>query len=244
MIAAGDVRRAAEIADEAMWQAWADYSVGLAASEDRITERFAVRLQDAALEFFSGHGHVLQVRPLQASAGNRRRSEESQYGADFVVTLSIDTAQQQHCSGWIGQAKVDDKASWPDLQDQCRQMDDVLPGLGWAVLYSRSTTVIPALEIASLTAPRFATSLRRTSWRQHFEDFFTGRVGDKRACALLRTGFVEARQRRYGIGELLPNGAVVIDMYYGLEDRVGHWAETRSERLRGLPTSDPGSANG
>lgn len=231
MIAAGDVRRAAQVADDAMGKAWADYAVGNAASEDRVTERLATRLQDGMDAFFSRHGHVFRIRPLQASAGKSRQSEETYFGADFVVALHVDTVEQRQCSGWIGQAKLSDKASWSDLRRQCKRMNRVLPGLGWAVLYARNTAVIPAQEVATVTTPAFASSLRRTGWKQHFEDFLSGRVGDRRACELLRTGFVVARQQRYGISEILAPNALVLDMYYGREEGLAGWEEERAIRL-------------
>jgi hypothetical protein len=234
MIAAGDLRRAAQIADDAMGLAWADYAVGNAASEDRVTERLATRLQDGMDQFSSRHGYVFRIRPLQASAGKTRLSEESLLGADFVVVLSVDTAEQQLCSGWIGQAKLEDKVSWSALRRQCRQMNDRLPGLGWAVIYARNTSVIPAQEVASVVAPRLAASLRRTSWKQHFEDFFAGRVGDRRACALLRTGFIRERQRRYGVSQVLRPNSLIVDMYYGSEEGLAGWAEGRESRLAGV----------
>lgn len=236
MIASGDVRRAAQIADDAMGLAWADYAVGNAASEDRVTERLATRLQDNMDAFVSRLGYVFRIRPLQASAGKHRQSEETLFGADFVVALSVDSVEQRQCSGWLGQAKLEEKASWSELRRQCALMDKLLPGLGWAVLYARNTTVIPAQEVASVTSPSRAASLRRTAWKQHFEDFFGGRVGDRRACELLRTGFVQDRQRRYGVAEILVPNAVIFDMYYGREEGMQGWAEGRGDRLGAVET--------
>jgi hypothetical protein len=135
------------------------------------------------------------------------KTEEGLTGADLLVVLRRVTQTLSTCAGFIAQAKVSTKLrtahEWSRFIKQAATMEKFVPGLGYGVVYSSISHVSRATLIAGLPDPGVGTLLPASVvWRQHFREFFAGRIGDKRACELLRTGFVANRRQEFGLTDL------------------------------------------
>lgn len=94
--------------------------------------------------------------------------------------------------------------------------------------------------VVGLRKPANTTALASRSWRTHFARFFAGDFGDWRACELLRTGFVQNRERLFGSSR-----AVVFDLFYGDASRLAEWRAAAYPGLEAIQTDgghDPADA--
>ena len=233
MIDPADIAVVTDMATFALTRSWQEYEHGDIASEDRLTETIATRMRDTISKVILPAATPSLIRALQSSAGRYATSEESKFGADFLVTLQVRTAKHQMCLGWIAQAKIRSKLrarSWRDLLEQCRSMERELPGNGWAVLYGRRTKVIRASLIAGLRFAGDSALLAFPKLGSAPSGVFSR--GSSAMCALasrLRTGFVARRREEFG----LPS--VVLELFYGTRRTSMEWRSVQRTGLTSIP---------
>ena len=226
--------------------AWRRHQLGDLADETAISQEIVTRIR-FELPKIMPTGFRLQARCFQSSgaklsgAPGNLTTEEALTGADLLVVLRTVTRVVSACSGFIAQAKLLTKLTtsqeWSRFIAQAAAMESLAPGLGYGSVYAGTSRLSPAGLIAGLPSPGVGTRLPASLvWRQHFREFFAGRIGDVRACDLLRTGFIQGRRQEAGLAALLQGRPVIaVDLMLtdtSSEDARANWID--SERAAGL----------
>jgi len=159
------------------------------AMTDRMLGAIEERLRD-----FQGHGIRWAAKTL---TDRGRNSQESRYGADFLVVLNIELPDFSLSKGFLAQSKLIRHGRVHGIQGlrrQCEQMLNLSPD-SFVFLYSgKGVRVVPAISVVATTENPIELYSRssQTFFEQHLECF----VGD-RAISSPTPTVLEKLQRRY-----------------------------------------------
>jgi len=170
------VRKAsARIAEAAQYTIGA-FQAGRVEQEPAITDRMLTRIETSL--------NGVDIGGIQWTAktltDRGKRSQESQYGADFLGTLNIDLPDFKVQKGFLAQSKILerlDSAGVSDLKRQCEKMLNHSPA-SYVFLYSKETIeIVPAVSV--LGSKWHPDHLYKRSLQRFFEEHLECFIGDR-----------------------------------------------------------------
>jgi len=174
----GIVRESSRKIDKAVRRTIEAYKEGRIEQEPAITDRLLGAMEES-LNGFKAKGFEWQAKTLTDRGKN---SQESTYGADFMVVLSVDIDKYKVNKGFLAQAKRSDvQIKNKELNSQCEKMLELSPD-SFVFLYGKSgITVVPAISVVHSSAN--LNDLYSRDAARFFEEFFECFIGDQRICA-------------------------------------------------------------
>jgi hypothetical protein len=134
-----------------------------------------------AMDGYKNRGLRWTARTLSSKA---QKVQGSGSGADFLGVVEFDLPECSVRKGFLAQARHIERGQtvttgeWERLAEQCRQMVSVTAE-SFVFIYSRSgITVVPALAIASATAPGNPHDFYSRTALRFYQDHFECFVGD------------------------------------------------------------------